>query len=268
MFPVMEKYLSYAATYENREGLVCYGLGDWNYPKNISFRVCPTELTDSCYYREMLSIAAEFSLLFSPEREQVYRERAEKVKGAILQKYADETSLTGMAALTFFRIADRGADIAAYLEKNGYVLHCGILGARFLMMSLLQMQRSDIAYRLLMRTEYPSFGYWAKQGQTSLCEDFELTNSLNHHMYSCIAEYMMKGFCGVRLNSGSESAFLQPDIPREITSFECTVAGILVQYRREEREKFRICVPEGKSVRMKYCGKDIAFLSGEHFLEI
>lgn len=39
MFPVLEKYLRYAKTYE-KDGLVCYGLGDWNYPKNVSFAVC------------------------------------------------------------------------------------------------------------------------------------------------------------------------------------------------------------------------------------
>lgn len=94
-----------------------------------------------------------------------------------------------------------------YLEKNGCVLHAGILGTKFLFGVLARRKRSDLALRLLERTEYPSFGYWAEAGQTSLCEDFELTNSLNHHMYSCIAEYMCSGLCGLKLETAAESFF-------------------------------------------------------------
>ena len=267
MFPVIEKYLAYAKQYENADGLVCYGLGDWNYPKNISFKVCPTELTDSCYYSQMLTIASEFAAMCLPAHEKEYQARAERVRGAIAQKYAYEDSLTGMAALTAFQIVDRSKDIADYLEKNNYVLHCGILGTRFLLLSLLQMRRSDIAYRILTRTEYPSFGYWILHGQTSLCEDFELTNSLNHHMYSCITEYMMKGICGIQLESGSDSVLIAPDIPEEVSRFECTVAGMSLTYNANHVKRFCIDMPEGKRGRLRYGGKEISFGGGTHIFE-
>lgn len=241
MFPVLEKYLRYAKTYE-KDGLVCYGLGDWNYPKNVSFAVCPTELTDSCYYLEMLRTAAGLA----PENAETYAAQAEKTARAIAEKYAHETSLTGLAALTSSGIIDKGQEIAAYLEQNDCAPHCGILGMRFLVLSLLKMKRSDLSYRLLTRAEYPSFGYWAAHGQTALCEDFELTNSLNHPMYSCITELMTKGFCGVLLGRGRKSARIEPQIPAPISWFSCSFAGFSVQYRKEEGETFEIFVPLGR----------------------
>ncbi|MFQ7034953.1 MAG: hypothetical protein ACLRTQ_04335 [Candidatus Borkfalkia sp.] len=65
-----------------RDGLVCYGLGGWNYPKNVSFAVCPTELTDSCYY---LRNAANRRRTCA-ENAETYAAQAEKTARAIAEK--------------------------------------------------------------------------------------------------------------------------------------------------------------------------------------
>ncbi len=116
-YPAMRAYYTYIAFFE-REGLLCVGLGDWNYPKKIKFRVCPTELTDSCYFMAMSEIMAKTAARFG-EDPAPYQARATRTRAAILEKYAEEESLTGMAALTYFGILDRRAEVLAYMASVG-----------------------------------------------------------------------------------------------------------------------------------------------------
>ena len=211
-YPALKKYYEYISTFACG-GLISVGLGDWNYPRKISFKVCPRELTDTCYYVYMSEMLTFFAEKFAPDEALNYRLRAEETKKAILAKYSDEDSLTGLAALTYFGITDKTEEVVRYLENNGFVLHTGILGAKFVLSVLGKAGLTDLGVKLLSRTEYPSFGFWIKQGQTALCEDFELTNSLNHHMYSPVAEFMMRYICGIEVRQNGAVEF-NPVLPQ------------------------------------------------------
>ena len=54
VYDAAKKYLSYARTRE-REGLVCYGLGDWCPPAVKDLKIMSNELSDSCYYYKTVS---------------------------------------------------------------------------------------------------------------------------------------------------------------------------------------------------------------------
>ncbi len=273
MYPYLQRYAAYMQGYENSEGLYCYGLGDWNYPQKISFRVCPTELTDSCYCLEMYQTLAALSDRFQPARADGYREQAAKLRKNIANKYAGEESLTGMCALTAFGICDRTEEILQYLKSNDYAPHCGILGGKFLFSVLCEKRQAETAYRVLTRTEYPSYGYWAACGQTALCEDFELTNSLNHAMYGFITEYMMKAFGGIRFRKGMREVEICPDLPAELERCACSVKtryGLLrVESRRgpDKRRQFLVTVPPNTIAEFCAAGQRKRLLCGEYRLE-
>lgn len=209
----LKKYLAYLSTYEDKDGLVENGLGDWNYPKKIEFAVCPTRLTSSCYYLQMTKILAEISDVLGKGDGDALRRKAERLQNGILSAYAEEKSLTGMAALSYFGLADRTDGIVQYLEANGYQPHVGILGNKFLLDALGKAGKTEAIYKYLSRKEYPSFGYWCERGQTALCEDFELTNSLNHHMYSPVAEALLKYVSGIIAGKGLTEFVISPHIP-------------------------------------------------------
>lgn len=210
----LNRYLTYLATYEDRDGLVANGLGDWCYPKKIEFEISPTRLTSSCYYLQMLNILAEISDVLGKGDGDDLRARAMRLQTAIRSAYAEETSLTGMAALSCFGIADKVDEIVRYLDRNGYQPHVGILGNKFLLDVLGQAGKAEEIFRYLSRTEYPSFGYWYNNGQTALCEDFELSKSLNHHMYSPVAEAMLKYLAGIVVGKGLTEFMLSPYVPK------------------------------------------------------
>ena len=271
MLPYLKKYFAYISAYADSNGLLCVGLGDWNYPKNISFAVCPTELTDSGYYYAMAKILSELCKAFAPVEAAQYDITAIKTACGIRAKYGAEKSLTGLAALTYFGILDKSAEVATYLEQNDCVPHFGILGAKFVLDTLGKSGRSDLGLRLLERTEYPSFGYWVEKGQTALCEDFELTNSLNHHMYSPVCEYMSRYLCGLRVGKNMESAEIVPNLPSGLNAAQTYLDTV---YGRYEVRLAR--VPEGVRVwftvpcnayvvyrQKKYSAGEYTFLQAE-----
>ena len=199
-YPYLVKYFNYEKTHEVNN-LVENGLGDWNYPKNITFKISPTKLNASCYYYYMALTLAKFSKLLGLDPKK-YENKAKLIGKAIIDNFKDEDSLTGMATLTYFNILDRSNDIIKYLEDNNYAIHSGILGIKYLMNVLYKNSRVDVGLKILKRKEYPSFRYWIDNNQTALCEDFELTNSLNHHMFSPVIEFMYRGLLGINVKDG------------------------------------------------------------------
>ncbi|MBQ7164872.1 MAG: family 78 glycoside hydrolase catalytic domain [Clostridia bacterium] len=228
-YPRLLEYFDYISSYE-KDGLVCVGLGDWNYPKNIDFAVCPTELTDSGYYKMMAEILAEISDIAGDGKGAFFREKADFIKSAILKKHGGEKSLTGLAALSYFGTADRTEEVVNYLEKHDYAVHAGILGVKFILDTLGKSGRTDAGYKMLARKNYPSFGYWIENGQTTLCEDFELTNSLNHHMFSPVAEFIIKYICGVTAQPDGD-VFIKPNLPQGVENVDVSLETFKGKYR-------------------------------------
>lgn len=270
MLSYLKRYAKYMESYENRDGLYSYGLGDWNYPKNLTFDVCPTELTDSCYCLEIYDTLYDFCNVFEEQNSNYYAEKAKALRRNIVRKYSSEKSLTGMCALTYFQLTDRTEDILKYLKEHDHRLHCGIIGAKFLFEVLEQKKLPEEAFKILTRKDYPSFGYWVACGQTTLCEDFELTNSLNHHMYSMITEYMMKAFGGIHLGEGMREIMIMPSLPKQLKDCKCSVrtqyGDIIVETSTDlkDNRKFKICIPPNTKAVFVYGGTEKRLYNGEY----
>ena len=149
---------------------------------------------------KMALYLAKFAKILDVNKESYYLIIAKKIKKSIIKKFSNVKSLTGLACLTYFDILNKVDEVVNYLKKNDYAIHMGILGNKFVFSILTKYNKVDIGLNILLRKDYPSFRYWIDHNQTTLCEDFELTNSLNHHMFSCIAEFMIKGLMGVNIN--------------------------------------------------------------------
>ena len=68
--------------------------------------------------------------------------------------------------------------------ENGYHIDCGILGNKYIYRALSDFGYGETLYRMVTNPTCPSYAWWMDQGMTTLCEDWEMTISLNHHMYS------------------------------------------------------------------------------------
>jgi alpha-L-rhamnosidase len=92
-------------------------------------------------------------------------------------------------------------------EKNNH-LTTGFVGTPLLCRVLSENGSNDLAYRLLMNDDFPSWLYAVKMGATTIWERWnsllpdgkigELSmNSLNHYAYGSIVEWMYRNMCGL-----------------------------------------------------------------------
>ncbi|PJJ57594.1 alpha-galactosidase-like protein [Mumia flava] len=94
------------------------------------------------------------------------------------------------------------------LERRDYHLSTGFLGVDGLLPALTKAGRTDIAYRLLQHTDYPSWGYEIGKGATTVWERWNSINpdgsfndvgmnSFNHYAYGAVGEWMYRTMAGV-----------------------------------------------------------------------
>ncbi|WP_452653649.1 family 78 glycoside hydrolase catalytic domain [Sphingomonas canadensis] len=103
-------------------------------------------------------------------------------------------------------MADR---LAGLIAANGGALSTGFLGTRYLLAALSDHGHARLAYDLLLRTAYPSWGYMIGQGATTLWERWNSLggdaapadpsmNSFNHAALGSVGQWLFEDAAGIR----------------------------------------------------------------------
>lgn len=111
-------------------------------------------------------------------------------------------------------------------------INLGVLGARVIFHVLTDFGRSDLAYKMIARTDYPSYGNWIKRGATTLWETHQPEGgrvlSLNHHFWGDISGWFIQAHCGDPLQP-HRSDFAEVEIrPSSCRSLKTPPASIFV----------------------------------------
>ena len=100
------------------------------------------------------------------------------------------------------KVAD---NLAENVRKNG--LDVGLLGSKAILGALSDNGYLDLAFNLASSSEYPSWGYWLKNGGTTFYENWDLTKikdlSLNHMMFGEINAWFYKSLAGITPDEGN-----------------------------------------------------------------
>jgi alpha-L-rhamnosidase len=91
------------------------------------------------------------------------------------------------------------------IEANNGLLATGFLGTPYLLEELTKAGHADLAYKLLLNTQYPSWGYLIEHGATTMWErwngdqmkDDPSMNSYNHYAYGAVADWIYRYAAGV-----------------------------------------------------------------------
>ena len=94
------------------------------------------------------------------------------------------------------------------IERNGCKLQTGFLGTAILMPTLTKVGRTDVAYRLLLQHDNPSWLYSVDQGATTIWERWNSytiadgfgdadMNSFNHYAYGAVLGWMYSDMAGI-----------------------------------------------------------------------
>ena len=159
------------------------------------------------------------------------------------------------------------------LERRDWKLSTGFLGTPLLCSVLTKFGRTDIAYRLLLQKEYPSWLYPVLQGATTMWErwnswtkegGFESIgmNSFNHYAYGAVGDWMAATVGGISFaEPGYKKVRIAP-IPGEgitwaKTSYASPYGKISVDWKTEGSAfELNFTVPSNTTAEVLVSGAD------------
>ncbi len=193
-YSAMKKWLFYMRDKYMRDDLLPKDTyGDWCMPprnrekihSDDPQRITPGDFIASAYYYYSLNLLERYArLLKYNEDSQAFMEQAAMVRSAINRKYLNRDSLyyanntvTANALALYFGIApkefrSRVFDNIVYQTEHRYDDHtsCGLVGEQWIMRTLTDNGRPDLALRFAENTTYPSWGYMIGEGATTIWE--------------------------------------------------------------------------------------------------
>lgn len=128
------------------------------------------------------------------------------------------------------RVLAAGKLISAVKAQNGRP-STGMVTTHMLLPTLTSIGRSDLAYQMLAKTDYPSWGYEVSLGATTIWELWNSVNadgsfntsqngmnSLNHANFGTCAEWFYRGILGIDLlEPGFKKILISPQIGGNLT---------------------------------------------------
>ncbi len=111
--------------------------------------------------------------------------------------------------------------LVAKIQANHNLLGTGFLGTPYLLEELTKAGYAQLAYKLLLNTEYPSWGYMVTHGATTMWERWNgdqmrgdpSMNSYNHYAYGAVADWIYRDAAGVdttQTGAGFHTILLHP----------------------------------------------------------
>ncbi len=121
-----------------------------------------------------------------------------------------ETQTANVLAI-YFNLTDcperEGKKLIKDIETCGH-LKTGFVGTPYLLHALTQIGRTDLAYKLLLRKEFPSWLFPVTRGATTMWERWDgmkkdgsfatiEMNSFNHYAYGSVGDWLYSTVCGI-----------------------------------------------------------------------
>lgn len=255
----------------SRGDLTDWGLGDWIPIKSEATK----ELVTSIYYFVDADILAKAATLFGNTEDAArYDALRKKIKDAINAKYLNrETGIyangyqTELSMPLFWGIVpgDIKTKVAAALAKrvkDDGRMDVGLLGSKAILNALTENGYAEVAYSLASGDTYPSWGWWIKNGATTLYENWRIDNksdiSLNHIMFGEIGAWYYKGLGGIYPDEtapGFKNIILKPNFVNGLDRFEAKhqspYGWIISKWKKEKgKVQYEVEIPSNSTATL------------------
>jgi len=235
-YDAMAKFIDYCRSkgLSGRGG----GFGDWLAIGSTT----PKALISAAYFGYTTRIMAEIATALGKKDDAAKYYKLLKNIRAHFQKTfvkADgkierESQTSYCLALHFDLLTDTQREQAAEhlvnrIKAKNYHLSVGFVGVSILLPTLTEIGRSDLAYRLIQNTTYPSWGYSIEQGATTIWERWNSytkkdgfgdagMNSFNHYAYGACGEWMFRSMLGIDTDgAGFRKIVMKPELGDGVT---------------------------------------------------
>ncbi len=275
----MMKYLRYLRTRVDENGLLAIGLGDWC-PVGGGKPKAPLLVTDSIISMDIACKTAEMmNTVGRPKDAEFARGEGEQYRAAIRENLIDFSTMTVFgecqtcqAMGLYYGIFEENEKARAFQRLLDMVhatddhMDVGVLGGRVLFRGLSDFGYSDLAYHMITRPDYPSYGNWLQRGATTLWENFKPDGvaSMNHHFWGDISAWFMEYIGGIRLDATQNTLELRPYFIEKLdnaSAYHFAPEGkISVDWKRTDTDiLLSVQIPENMETT--------AFLSGSYRFE-
>lgn len=294
-YPAMKKWMDYMQSrYMDMDGIITKdSYGDWCFPPatieegrgKIADKKYPSALISSSYYYHLLNMMARFSVLSGNERDSSYfADFASQLnkdfnEGFYNQKgfYGSNSLTDNLLAMSFGLVEDANKEklanrIVEIVEKenNGH-LSTGVIGTQWIMRTLTDMGRVDLAYQIATNKTYPSWGYMVENGATTIWELWNgntahpKMNSQNHvMMLGDLLVWYYENLAGIKSKeNGFKTLIMKPEMIEGLdyvhASYNSSYGKIISNWTKSKSAfQWNITVPANTTAQVYLPAKDAA----------
>ena len=232
----------------------------------------PKEVLATAYFAyDSLLLSKIASVLGHHEDAEKYKVLFQGIKAAFCRAYvtsdgriSGETQTCYVLALHMHLLPLELRPLAAKhlieeIEKKGWHLSTGFVGAGYLCPVLTEAGYTDVAYRLLMNETFPSWGYSIKHGATTIWERWDGwteergfqdpgMNSFNHYSLGSVGQWLYQYVAGIERDSerpGYQHSIIRPYLGGELTYAKAEYAsmyGLIKTYWQRDMDRFTLHV--------------------------
>jgi len=281
-YPTMKKWMVYMEdNYLQNDLMDKDKYGDWCVPPESlelirskdPARMTDGQLLSSAFYYQLLNIMKKFAVIANADADIAhYDHLAQRIKKAFNEKflsteknyYANNTVTANVLPLAFGMVPEELKDkvfqaMAHEVEvtKQGHI-STGVIGTQFLMRTLTNFGRGDLAYKLASNKTYPSWGFMVENGATTIWELWNgntadpSMNSQNHVMLlGDLLIWYYENMAGIKSNPetpGFKQIIMKPDFNAGLTyvnaSYE-SIHGLIKSNWKKEKNglEWKISIP-------------------------
>lgn len=288
-YPSMKKWMGYMQNRYMKDYLVTKDkYGDWCVPPESlelirskdSLRNTNGTLIATAYYYQLLQHMIQFAKLSGKEGDVAgYTTLAGKIKEAFhtafydkQKKCYDNNTVTANLLPLYFGMVPEALQAGVFNNiynkikiENHMHVSSGVIGIQWLMRGLTRFERSDIAYTLASNTSYPSWGYMAANGATTIWELWNgntanpQMNSQNHVMLlGDLLIWLYENVAGIQ-SDDTDVAFhkivMKPEnidgLPFASATYKSVYGTIESNWKKEEdRFEWQITIPANTSAEI------------------
>ncbi|MET3503298.1 alpha-L-rhamnosidase [Mucilaginibacter rubeus] len=192
------------------------------------------QLIATAYYYHLSGLMKKFATMlhkpadaqfFASTKQNVARAFNDKYFNKATSKYSNNTVTANLLPLYFgiTPTANKQAvfkNIVAKINEAHDHISTGVIGTQWLMRGLTEFGRPDLAWKIASNTTYPSWGYMAERGATTIWELWNgdtanpAMNSRNHIMLlGDLIAWFYQDIAGIKtVNAGFKQVVMQPSI--------------------------------------------------------
>ncbi len=231
-YDAIEKHVTYYQSHAPNFIVPDAGFGDWLAIGSDT----PKRLIYLAYFAHSAKLLSNISAVVDKKvNADKYQKLFEDVRKEFQSKFVAPDGKIGNGSQTGYLMALRfdlltpeqrvkAADLLVKdIEAHNGHLTTGFLGVNLLLPTLTDIGRTDVAYKMMSNTTFPSWGYSIEQGATTMWERWNSytkndgfgpvsMNSFNHYAYGSCGEWLYRTVLGIdALEPGFKKIIIKPE---------------------------------------------------------